>query len=409
MNFDLTEEQQMLQDSAARYVQRSYPFELRRARANDEGGFRRETWKAIAEMGWLGVAVPEQYGGLGFSPVETGLVAEQLGRALVLEPFVACGVFPAALLVRAGEGGEGGEGGQRAALLEELISGQALFAVAHSERQARGTLASVKTRATNSGDGWRIDGHKTLVVGAPVADKLLVVARTAGADQDPQGLTLFLVDPRGPGVGVVPTRLLDGTPAADIVFDGACLDGSAVVGTVGGALSVLQAAVDEAIVAFNAELVGGMEDTIALCADYLKTRKQFGVAIGSFQALQHRMADMAIELSQARATLHRGWAALTQGGAAQGVTVSGCKAQLIRSARFVTTQGIQLHGGYGITDEYKVGHHYRRLLMLDAQFGNMEFHLKRYACHIQDEARAAMSGRCADTAAKNLSLTLAKD
>ncbi|QJQ01454.1 acyl-CoA dehydrogenase family protein [Herbaspirillum rubrisubalbicans] len=406
MNFDLTEEQQMLQDSAARYVQRSYPFELRRARANDEGGFRRETWQAIAEMGWLGVAVPEQYGGLGFSPVETGLVAEQLGRALVLEPFVACGVFPAALLVRAGEGGEGG---QRAALLEELISGQALFAVAHSERQARGTLASVKTRATNSGDGWRIDGHKTLVVGAPVADKLLVVARTAGADQDPQGLTLFLVDPRGPGVGVVPTRLLDGTPAADIVFDGACLDGSAVVGTVGGALSVLQAAVDEAIVAFNAELVGGMEDTIALCADYLKTRKQFGVAIGSFQALQHRMADMAIELSQARATLHRGWAALTQGGAAQGVTVSGCKAQLIRSARFVTTQGIQLHGGYGITDEYKVGHHYRRLLMLDAQFGNMEFHLKRYACHIQDEARAAMSGRCADTAEKNLSLTLAKD
>ncbi|WP_288406946.1 acyl-CoA dehydrogenase [uncultured Herbaspirillum sp.] len=406
MNFDLTEEQQMLQDSAARYVQRSYPFELRRARANDEGGFRRETWQAIAEMGWLGVAVPEQYGGLGFSPVETGLVAEQLGRALVLEPFVACGVFPTALLVRAGEGREDG---QRAALLEELISGQALFAVAHSERQARGTLASVKTRATNSGDGWRIDGHKTLVVGAPVADKLLVVARTAGADQDPQGLTLFLVDPRGPGVGVVPTRLLDGTPAADIVFDGACLDGSAVVGTVGGALSVLQAAVDEAIVAFNAELVGGMEDTIALCADYLKTRKQFGVAIGSFQALQHRMADMAIELSQARATLHRGWAALTQGGAAQGVTVSGCKAQLIRSARFVTTQGIQLHGGYGITDEYKVGHHYRRLLMLDAQFGNMEFHLKRYACHIQDEARAAMSGRCADTAAKNLSLTLAKD
>ncbi|WP_044530105.1 acyl-CoA dehydrogenase family protein [Herbaspirillum sp. B65] len=406
MNFDLTEEQQMLQDSAARYVQRSYPFELRRARANDEGGFRRETWQAIAEMGWLGVAVPEQYGGLGFSPVETGLVAEQLGRALVLEPFVACGVFPAALLVRAGEGGEGG---QRAALLEELISGQALFAVAHSERQARGTLASVKTRATNSGDGWRIDGHKTLVVGAPVADRLLVVARTAGADQDPQGLTLFLVDPCGPGVGVVPTRLLDGTPAADIVFDGACVDGSAVVGTVGGALSVLQAAVDEAIVAFNAELVGGMEDTIALCADYLKTRKQFGVAIGSFQALQHRMADMAIELSQARATLHRGWAALTQGGAAQGVTVSGCKAQLIRSARFVTTQGIQLHGGYGITDEYKVGHHYRRLLMLDAQFGNMEFHLKRYACHIQDEARAAMSGRCADTAAKNLSLTLAKD
>ena len=381
MNFDLTEEQQMLQDSAARYVQKSYPFELRRARANDDGGFRRETWQAIADMGWLGVAVPEEYGGLGFSPVETGLVAEQLGRALVLEPYVACGVFPAALLVRAGEGG------QRAALLEELISGEALFAVAHSERQARGTLDSVSTRAARSGDGWRIDGHKTLVVGAPVADRLLVVARTSGADGDPDGLTLFLVDPRGPGVGLVPTRLLDGTPAADIVFDGASVDGSAVVGTVGGALPALQAAVDEAIVAFNAELVGGMEDAIALCADYLKTRKQFGVAIGSFQALQHRMADMAIELSQARATLHRGWVALTQGGAARSVTVSGCKAQLIRSARFVTTQGIQLHGGYGITDEYKVGHHYRRLLLLDAQFGNMEFHLKRYARRIQDEAR----------------------
>lgn len=384
MNFDLTDEQQMLQDSAARYVQKSYPFEQRRALANEGGGFRRETWQAIADMGWLGVAVPEACGGLGFSPVETGLVAEQLGRALVLEPFVACGVFPAALLARCAVEEKCG------ALLEQLVSGETLFAVAHSERQARGALGSVRTRATKSGDGWRIDGRKTLVLGGPVADRLLVVARSAGVDEDAEGLSLFLVDPRGPGVRLVPTRLLDGTPAADLVLDGATVHDDAVLGAVGQALPALQAAVDEAIVAFNAELVGGMEDTIALCADYLKTRKQFGVPIGSFQVLQHRMADMAIELSQARAMLHRGWAALTQGGAGQSVTVSGCKAQLIRSARFVTTQGIQLHGGYGITDEYKVGHHYRRLLLLDAQFGNMEFHLKRYAHRIQEEARAAL-------------------
>lgn len=383
MNFDLTEEQQMLQDSARRYVEKSYPFEARRALADEGGGFRRETWNEIAEMGWLGVAVPEALGGLGYSPVETALIAEQLGTALVLEPYVACGVFPAALLVQCAAGE------QRESLLEQLVSGEKLFAVAQNERQARGTLHSVTTRATQDGDGWLLTGQKTLVVGATVADQLIVLARTAGAAQDADGLTLFLVDPKAPGVRLEALRLLDGTPAADIVLDGARVSAADVIGTPGSALPGLQAAVDEAIVAFNAELVGDMEDTIALCADYLKTRKQFGVTIGSFQALQHRMADMAIELTQARATLHRGLAALAAGGADQSVTVSGCKVQTLQSARVVTTQGIQLHGGYGITEEYKVGHHYRRLLLVDALFGTAEFHLKRYTKQLQATVLAA--------------------
>jgi alkylation response protein AidB-like acyl-CoA dehydrogenase len=382
MNFDLTDEQQMLQDSAQRYVQKSYGFEARRALADEGGGFRRETWSEFADMGWLGVAVPEEYGGLGFSMVEATLIAEQLGTALVLEPFVMCGVYPASLLVHCAQGE------QRNALLEQLVSGQTLFAVAHSEQQARGALHSVRTQASKSGDGWVLNGRKTLVVGAGVADQLIVLARTSGAEEDSQGLTLFLLDPAGPGVRLERYRLLDGTPAADLVLDGATLGADQVIGTVGEALPGLQQAVDEAIIAFNAELLGDMENTIALCADYLKTRKQFGVPIGSFQALQHRMADMAIEMLQARGTLHCGLADLAAGGAAQSVMVSGCKAQAIQSARFVTTQGIQLHGGYGITEEYKVGHHYRRLLVVEALFGNMDFHLKRYTQRLQQAVPA---------------------
>lgn len=380
MNFDLTEEQQMLQDSAQRYLQKSYPFDVRLALADEGGGFRRENWQAMAELGWLAVAVPEEFGGLGFSPVETSLIAEQLGHALVMEPFVACGVFPAALL-RLCASGE-----QRTELLEQLASGKQLFAVAHSESQARGAINSVHASATESEGGWRLNGHKTLVVGATVADKLIVVARTAGTPQDKDGLSLFLVDPKNTGVELVATRLLDGTPAADVILNDVRLPAGAVIGEIGRVYSGLQAAVDEAIVAFNAELVGDMEDTIALCSEYLKIRKQFGVSIGSFQALQHRMADMAIEMSQARATLHRGLAALAAGGPQQSVTISGTKVQTVKSARFVTTQGIQLHGGYGITEEYKVGHHYRRLLILDAMFGNANFHLKRYARRLQEEA-----------------------
>jgi hypothetical protein len=384
MNFDLNDEQQMLQDSARRFVQKNYTFEHRGKLLAHGEGFSRDMWRTFGEMGWLGVAVPSEFGGLGFTPVESALVAEQLGRALVLEPYVMCGVFPAAVVTRCASGE------QRDALLAEIISGDALIAVAHSEREARGVVSHVATTARPMPDGtWRLDGRKTLVVGAPVADRLIVVARIAGGGvRDDAGMALFVVDPRGAGVTLEPYRLLDGTPAADVVLAGAAVAASAVLGTSDGTLQGLQAAVDEAIVASCAELLGDIDDTVELTSDYLKTRKQFGVPIGSFQALQHRIADMAIDAMQARATLHRALRALTEDGPTRSVEVSGCKAQTVRSGKFVTQQGIQLHGGYGITDEFKVGHHYRRTLIVDVLFGNMEHHLNRYARQIQADARA---------------------
>ena len=377
MNFELSDEQRMLQDSAQRFVQKSYTFEHRAKLASQGGAFSRDTWRALGEMGWLGIAVPEALGGLGFSAVETAIVAEQIGRALVLEPYVMCGVFPASLVARCGREE------QRETMLAGIVAGETLYAVAHSEREARGQVHHVCATASKIEEGnWRLDGYKTLVVGAPVADRLFVVARTAGVADDKDGIGIFVVDPAQPGVTLKRCTLLDGTPAADLRLEGVIVRQADMLGEAGCAYEGLQAAVDEAIVAMCAELVGNIEDAIELTSEYLKTRKQFGVAIGSFQALQHRMADMAIDAMQARATLHRALLTLGVEGPNRSVEISGCKAQTSRSAKFVTQQGIQLHGGYGITNEYKVGHHYRRHLVLDVLFGNMDYHLNRYAGQI---------------------------
>jgi alkylation response protein AidB-like acyl-CoA dehydrogenase len=230
------------------------------------------------------------------------------------------------------------------------------------------------------------------VIGAGVADRFLVFARTSGAIGTPEGISLFEIAADAAGMHLERYALVDGTPAGDLVFENALQSADALLGTEGAAAEGLQRAVDEAIVAQCAETVGSCEDVLALCSEYLKTRKQFGVPIGSFQALQHRMADMAIETSQARASLHRGLQALTADSPLRrSVDISGVKAQVLKSARFVTQQGIQLHGGYGITEEYRVGHHWRRLLLTDSVFGNHASHLSRYARWIQSDA-APQSG-----------------
>jgi alkylation response protein AidB-like acyl-CoA dehydrogenase len=386
MDFALNDDQKMLRESVARFVTKSYDFETRRKRAA-LGGFARECWNSFAEMGWLAVTIAEESGGAGFGPIEAAIIAEEFGRGLVLEPFVMCGLFPAALLARCQAGAT------RTELLGALGSGEQLFAVAHGEPALRGRVSPLGTIARRNADGsYRIDGHKSLAVGAPVADRLLVLAaaETAGGAG-----RLFVVDAAAPGLQLERYTLLDGTPAADVHFDGVRVPAEALLTGADDALVAAQAAIDETIVACCAELLGDMEDAIALTAEYIKTRKQFGVAIGSFQALQHRMADMAIELSQARASLHRALAALTEPRAndERSVIVSGCKAQIVRSAHFVTAQSIQLHGGYGITEEYKVGHHFRRLLILDPLLGDARHHLGRYAAWLQ---RGALDAAVAD-------------
>jgi len=269
---------------------------------------------------------------------------------------------------------------QKQSLLAAIGSGELLIAVAHSEAQSRGELTQVAIRARRHADGYLLSGRKTLVVGGPVADRLLVIARTAGAAGDRAGISVFLIDPASPGVRLEPYRLLDGTPAADLILEDAVVPDSARLGAEGAAFTALEQAVGEAIVGLCAETMGGIEDVIRLTSEHLKTRRQFGVPIGSFQALQHRFADMAIERMLARATLHRALEILaTPSRPDPGVLLGGCKAQVTRSAKFVTAQGIQLHGGYGITEEYRVGHHWRRLLLTDALFGSLDHHLNRYA------------------------------
>jgi len=373
----------MLQEGAARYFEKSYPFKQRLELARNGGGFSRETWQAFADMGWLAAPIPELHGGLGFGAIEVALIAEQVGRHLVLEPFTMCAILPTSIILHVADDA------QKDAWLPGMAAGEQLVAVAFSEPEARGSVTHVSCRAerTTAGD-WRLSGRKSLVVGAPIADSFLIVARTHGEVAAPEGVSVFAVAAGTPRLRLEPYALVDGTPAADLVLDDAIVPPGALLGKAGVASAGLQQAVDEAVVAQCAETVGGIEDVLALCSDYLKTRKQFGVPIGNFQALQHRMADMAIEASQARASLHLGLQALTQGAPQRrSVDVSGVKAQVLKSARFVTQQGIQLHGGYGITEEYRVGHHWRRLLLTDSLFGNMSYHLSRYAARIHAESR----------------------
>jgi len=378
MDFNLSDEQRMLQENARRYMEKTYTFSMRQAIAAD-GGFSRDVWRAFSEMGWLAAGIPEAFDGVGFGPVETTLLVEEMGRGVLLEPYLHGCLFPAAVIQHcAGEA-------HQAELLPLIASGAALITVAFSEPAARGETSWVACRAERKGNAYVLNGRKSVVVCAEQSDWVLVVARTSGEPGDGDGLSVFLVGRDTPGVSWDAARLLDGTPAADLLLDNVEVPAAALMGTEGSAYPGLQHAVDLMIVHQCAEIVGGMEDVLTLCADYLKTRKQFGVPIGSFQALQHRMADMAIETMQARASLHRALAILAADVSAheRSAQISGCKAQVLRSAKFVTAQGIQLHGGYGLTEEFRVGHHYRRLVLNNAWWGGLEFHLSRYARFIQ--------------------------
>lgn len=380
MDFNLSDEQRMLQENARRFMDNSYAFS-RREEIAKQGGFSSEVWREFAEMGWLAAVIPEEFGGVGFGHVEAAILAEELGRGLLLEPYLHGCLFPAFVIQHcAGET-------HKAELLPAIGSGEKLLAVAHSEPQSHGDVAWVATRAQKRSDGgFVLSGRKSVVVGAMQSDWLLVVARSSGECADKEGISVFVLPRETPGLSLEPVRLLDGTPAAELVLNEVVAPAEALVGAEGAAYAGLQRAVDEVIVHQCAETVGGMEDVLALCSEYLKTRKQFGVPIGSFQALQHRMADMAIETMQARASLHRALAILAASAAdeARSAAISGCKAQVMRSAKFVTAQGIQLHGGFGITEEYRVGHHYRRLVLSNAWWGGLEFHRSRYARSIQE-------------------------
>ena len=370
MDFKFSEEQLALKDTLSRFIAKDYGFEQRRALAKSEAGFSRDHWRRFADLGVLALPYPEEFGGLGGNAVDTLLVMEMLGRGLVLEPYLATVVLAGGLIRDAGSQA------QKAEFLPAIAAGELLLALAHHEPGARYETRHVATVARRDGDGYRMDGAKAVVISGPSADKLVVSARTSGGHRDETGISLFLVDAQAAGVRLRGYPTQDGGRAAEIDFHGVELPASALIGAEGGALPAIEWALDHAIAALCAEAVGIMAAVNEATLDYLKTRRQFGQPIGSFQALQHRMVDMVIATEQARSmALLAAVRVDTPDVALRRRSVSAAKAHIGQQARSVGQQAVQLHGGMGVVDELMVSHHFKRLTMINATYGDADHHL----------------------------------
>jgi pimeloyl-CoA dehydrogenase small subunit len=365
MDFDLTDEQRLLAESVNRFVSDRYgDFEKRKAYRAEPKGYAAANWSAMAEMGLLALPLPEEQGGFGGGPVETMLVMEAIGRGLVVEPYLATVVLGLGLL--RGAGGDPD-------LLAKVAAGETTLAVAHLERQARHDLHDIATSARRNGGDYVLDGAKGVVLGGDTADRILVAARLSGARRDRAGIGLFLLDPTTPGVTRRGYATQDGLRAAEIV-----LEGARATLLSENALPLIERMADEAIAALCAEAVGAMETLRELTVEYLKTRQQFGRAIGEFQALQHRAADMLVATEQARSmAMYAAMMVQEPDAAARATALSAAKALVGRLADQLGKDAIQLHGGIAMTEEYKAGHYFKRLSILNALFGDVDHHLRR--------------------------------
>lgn len=373
MDFTLSAEQTMLRDAVRRHCQEQYHFHERLTILRRPEGFSREHWKTYARLGWLGVVLPEDVGGFAGSLVDLALIMEEFGRALVLEPFLSCAVLAAQALNAAGNEQ------QRRALLPPMIKGDLFLALAHFEAESRGDVQFVTTRATRTSNGrFLLSGRKSLVLGGGIADQLVISARSYGSPHDCEGISLFLVPTDARGLVRRTFRTVDGGNAAELEFTGLEVEGTALVGEEGCAAEAIQQAVDQAIISICAEAVGAMDKVVTVTRDYLKTRRAYGTTLSTLQALQHRLADMLVELELSRSMLYRALAgAANPDWQARRKALSAAKALIGRSGRFVGSQGIQLHGGIGMSDEYIISHLFKRLAVIEVLFGNSDFHLSR--------------------------------
>ena len=373
MDFELSDEQRLLKDSVDRLLRQQYDFEARRKYAQEPDGFSRKIWRQFAELGLLGLAFEEKYGGIGGSPVDSMIVMEAFGRALVIEPYLASVVLSGSLLRL------GGNEQQRDELLPKIAGGELLMAFAHAERQARYDLADVATTARKDGGGFVLDGAKTLVLHGDSADKFIVSARLTGKRQDKDGIGLFLVDAAADGLSRRGYATNDSQRAAEVTLSGVRVPADAAIGPA-NAYVLIERAADLALAAQCAEAVGAMSEIQDMTVEYLKTRKQFGVPIGNFQVLQHRAAEMLIALEQARSmAMLAAMTADEENAAERRQAISSAKVQLCNSIRTVGQQAVQLHGGIGMTMEYKLGHYFRRITAIQAMFGDATHHLNLLA------------------------------
>jgi alkylation response protein AidB-like acyl-CoA dehydrogenase len=375
----LTDEQRLLKESLERFRQQDYAFEKRKALLAKLGAKDDPVWAQFAELGWLAATLPEDCGGLGGSNADLALLMEQFGRGLVTSPFVPTVVLGAAALRLAGSAA------QRSAILGGVAEGRTKLALAYLEPPGQHDPSVVAARAERNGGGFVISGEKVAVLYGNVADHLLVSARTAGEVGDHHGISLFLVPATARGLVVAADRTHDDGWAADVRFDSVGVAADSLVGTVDAGLATLEVALDAGAAALCAEAVGAMWTLHEMTLDYIKVRKQFGAAIGSFQAIQHRMVNMYMKCQLAQSMALAGMAALeTSDPAARSRAVSAAKAQVGRAARHVGEEAIQLHGGIAMTDEYAAGHYFKRLTMIRLMFGDEEYHLRRYRALSRD-------------------------
>ena len=374
MSFTFTEDQKLLSESADRFVLDDYNFETRRKIIGQDGGFDRDNWRKFAELGWLALPIAEEYGGLGGSTVDTAVLLESFGRGLVVEPYQSCIVLGAELLQLAGNVE------QKSQYLPSIAEGKTLISFAHIEPTSRFNLCHIRTRAIKQGDCFIIDGEKAIVHNAETADYFILSARTEGDTNDEEGITLFLVPSSSSGIKMRSYPTIDGLRASEICFNSVKVDQQHVLGELNQAAEYIQKVVDRACVLLCAEAAGAMDTAVKLTVDYIKNREQFGQAIGSFQVLQHRAVEMLGAKDFSRALTYRAAGAIDQSNASERTrAVSAAKVEMGRSGKLIGQEGIQLHGGMGMTDDMPIGHFFKRLTMIDAIFGNVDFHKKRFA------------------------------
>ncbi len=375
MDFSYTEVQQMLQEQVQRFVQKSYDFDTRNKIIASEQGYSAENWALFAELGWLAVPFSEEDGGLGGSAVDLIVLMEEFGKANLVEPFLATAVLSGSLIARLAEGQNKEE------LLTQIMSGELQLALATTEPESRFNLANVATTASVDGETVTLSGKKTAVLNAPNADKLLVVARESGEQMDSAGISVFLIDANSEGVALQTYATIDGRRAADIVLSDVKVPVSARLGEPGQALDALKSVIDLATVGIGAEAVGALEMLLQKTVEYSKARTQFGVPIGTFQALQHRMADMFIECQLARSIVLMAAMQLDSSEPSLEKTrsVSAAKSRVGKAIRKVGQESIQIHGGIGTTEELDVGHFFKRVTALEVMFGNSDYHTDRFA------------------------------
>jgi alkylation response protein AidB-like acyl-CoA dehydrogenase len=380
MDFAFTEEQTLLRNSVQRYLADNYRYEDWRKFTRSEAGRDPKHWAQFAELGLLAASLPEDHGGLGGGAIEAMVVMEEFGRALVVEPYVPTVVIGGGALKYGGSDALKGE------WLPKIAAGETIMAFAFAEPAGRYNLADLTTTAKKQGGSYVLSGQKAVVIGAPWADQLLVTARTAGGRRDAKGVSLFLVDKKTRGVSLRDYPTMDGSRASEITFENVEVPAGRMISEADNALALIERVTDDAIAATCAEANGAMKVLVDATVEYSKTRKQFGVPIGKFQVLQHRMVDMFVNYEQSVSITLMVTLRLGEGETARKKAASAAKVQIGNSGRFVGQGAVQVHGGMGMTDELNVGHYFKRLTMIDTLYGNVDHHLRRYAMLDEDKA-----------------------